>query len=178
MSEWKGDVEGNEGPAQANTGDGLCARERVARIGRRRPAARHRPLPDQVDDRREHRARRGRVHRDRQVVVQSASAGASAPSRRCSTAKDYHGVGGETRIHRVYPRSGLRRDAGPDTRDRPERTSDPCTRYIADSLEDVVTAALRQHDADLASGAVVVVDESRTRVRILPISRVAGQVRE
>ena len=40
---------------------------------------------------------------------------------------------------------------------------------LPDSLEDVVTAALEQHDADLASGAVVVVDESRTRVRILPI---------
>ena len=37
---------------QGNGGDGLCARERIARIGRRRPAARHRPLLDQVDDRR------------------------------------------------------------------------------------------------------------------------------
>ena len=49
---------------------------------------------------------------------------------------------------------------------------------LPDSLEDVVIAALKQHGADLASGAVVVVDESRTRVRILPILRVAGQDRE
>lgn len=37
------------------------------------------------------------------------------------------------------------------------------------SLADVVTAALKQHDADLASGALVVIEESRTRARILPI---------
>jgi predicted nuclease of predicted toxin-antitoxin system len=36
-------------------------------------------------------------------------------------------------------------------------------------LEGVVIAALRQHDADLASGALVVVDESRYRIRVLPI---------
>lgn len=38
-----------------------------------------------------------------------------------------------------------------------------------DHLENIVIAALRQHDDDLASGSLVVVDESRTRVRILPI---------
>ena len=36
-------------------------------------------------------------------------------------------------------------------------------------LERVVVAALRQHDADLAAGALVVVDENRCRVRVLPI---------
>jgi hypothetical protein len=36
-------------------------------------------------------------------------------------------------------------------------------------MEGVVIAALRQHDADLASGALVVVDESKCRVRVLPI---------
>ena len=40
---------------------------------------------------------------------------------------------------------------------------------LPDHLGAVVLAALRQHDADLASGALVVVDESRRRVRILPI---------
>ena len=40
---------------------------------------------------------------------------------------------------------------------------------LPDHLENIVIAALRQHDDDLASGSLVVVDESRTRVRILPI---------
>jgi predicted nuclease of predicted toxin-antitoxin system len=40
---------------------------------------------------------------------------------------------------------------------------------LPNHLEGVVIAALRQHDADLASGALVVVDESRSRVRVLPI---------
>ena len=38
-----------------------------------------------------------------------------------------------------------------------------------DYLADVVAAALRQHGADLASGALVVVDPNRARVRVLPI---------
>ena len=40
---------------------------------------------------------------------------------------------------------------------------------LPEHLADVVAAALRQHGADLASGAVVVVDKTRARVRILPI---------
>ncbi|MDB5291716.1 MAG: hypothetical protein JWL69_2957 [Phycisphaerales bacterium] len=40
---------------------------------------------------------------------------------------------------------------------------------LPDHLESVVISALRQHDAALASGALVVVDESRRRVRVLPI---------
>ena len=36
-------------------------------------------------------------------------------------------------------------------------------------LEGLVLAALHQHEADLASGSLVVVDEGRSRVRILPI---------
>lgn len=40
---------------------------------------------------------------------------------------------------------------------------------LPDRMERVVIAALRQHDADLASGALVVVDASRYRVRVLPI---------
>ncbi len=40
---------------------------------------------------------------------------------------------------------------------------------LPDHLEAVVVAALRQHDADLASGALVVVDESKCRVRVLPV---------
>jgi predicted nuclease of predicted toxin-antitoxin system len=39
---------------------------------------------------------------------------------------------------------------------------------LPDHLERVVVAALRQHDADLAAGALVVVDESKSRVRVLP----------
>ena len=40
---------------------------------------------------------------------------------------------------------------------------------LPDHLEASVLAALNQHEADLASGSLVVVDESRSRVRILPI---------
>ena len=40
---------------------------------------------------------------------------------------------------------------------------------LPDYLEGSVIAALNQHEADLSSGALVVVDESRSRVRVLPI---------
>jgi len=40
---------------------------------------------------------------------------------------------------------------------------------LPDHLEAVVVAAVRQHEADLKAGALVVVDEKRRRVRILPI---------
>ena len=40
---------------------------------------------------------------------------------------------------------------------------------LPDHLEGLVIAALRQHEADLSSGALVVVDENRNRVRVLPI---------
>jgi predicted nuclease of predicted toxin-antitoxin system len=40
---------------------------------------------------------------------------------------------------------------------------------LPDHLEGVVIAALKQHDADLSTGALVVVDESKFRVRVLPI---------
>ena len=40
---------------------------------------------------------------------------------------------------------------------------------LPNHLERLVLAALNQHEADLASGSLVVVDESRSRVRILPI---------
>lgn len=45
------------------------------------------------------------------------------------------------------------------------RAEDP----LPDCLERVVAAALSQHEAELASGALVVVDERRGRVRLLPI---------
>ena len=40
---------------------------------------------------------------------------------------------------------------------------------LPDHLESTVIAALNQHQADLSSGALVVVDENRSRVRVLPI---------
>ena len=40
---------------------------------------------------------------------------------------------------------------------------------LPDYLEEPVIAALNQHEADLSAGALVVVDESRSRVRVLPI---------
>src|SRR4051812_45118175 len=36
---------------------------------------------------------------------------------------------------------------------------------LPDAIEEIVVAAFRQHDADLVSGALVVVDESKRRVR-------------
>ena len=40
---------------------------------------------------------------------------------------------------------------------------------LPDHLEGLVIAALKQHASDLASRALVIVDESRSRVRVLPI---------
>ena len=40
---------------------------------------------------------------------------------------------------------------------------------LPDHLGGTVIAALSQHESDLSSGALVVVDESRSRVRVLPI---------
>lgn len=40
---------------------------------------------------------------------------------------------------------------------------------LTDHLESLVVAAIWRHETDLESGAIVVVDESRNRVRILPI---------
>lgn len=40
---------------------------------------------------------------------------------------------------------------------------------LPDHLAGSVIAALNQHEADLLSGALVVVDENRSRVRVLPI---------
>ena len=39
---------------------------------------------------------------------------------------------------------------------------------LPDHMGPLLVAALRQHEADLAAGAIVVVDEKRSRVRILP----------
>ena len=40
---------------------------------------------------------------------------------------------------------------------------------LPDFLEQTVVSALNQHQTDLSSGALVVVEESRSRVRVLPI---------
>lgn len=40
---------------------------------------------------------------------------------------------------------------------------------LPDHMGSLVIAALRQHEVELVSGALVVVDESKCRVRILPI---------
>ena len=40
---------------------------------------------------------------------------------------------------------------------------------LPDYMSGVVIAALKQHESDLATGALVVVDEAKSRVRILPI---------
>ncbi len=40
---------------------------------------------------------------------------------------------------------------------------------LPDHLGPLVVAALAQHETDLAAGALVVVDEKRNRVRILPL---------
>ena len=52
------------------------------------------------------------------------------------------------------------------------RTKRPAGRsrdVLREHLAGVVATALGQHDADLASGALVVVDQNRARVRLLPI---------
>ena len=40
---------------------------------------------------------------------------------------------------------------------------------LPDHMGPLILAALNQHEADLAAGALVVVDESRSRVRVLPL---------
>ncbi len=40
---------------------------------------------------------------------------------------------------------------------------------LPDHMTPIVVAALNQHESELAAGALVVVDESKSRVRILPI---------
>ncbi|HUS39795.1 MAG TPA: DUF5615 family PIN-like protein [Pirellulales bacterium] len=40
---------------------------------------------------------------------------------------------------------------------------------LPDHMSSIVVAALRQYESDLAAGALVVVDEAKSRVRILPI---------
>lgn len=40
---------------------------------------------------------------------------------------------------------------------------------LPDHVESSVIAALNQHQSDLSSGALVVVDDNRSRVRVLPI---------
>jgi predicted nuclease of predicted toxin-antitoxin system len=40
---------------------------------------------------------------------------------------------------------------------------------LPDHIDKIVIAALNQHENDLATGAIVVIDESNSRVRVLPI---------
>ena len=40
---------------------------------------------------------------------------------------------------------------------------------LPDHMSPTIVAALKQHEKDLAAGALVVVDESKSRVRVLPI---------
>ncbi len=40
---------------------------------------------------------------------------------------------------------------------------------LPDHMAPVVVAAITQHEPDLAAGALVVVDESKSRVRVLPL---------
>ena len=40
---------------------------------------------------------------------------------------------------------------------------------LPDHMAPTVVTALKQHETDLAAGALVVVDESKSRVRVLPI---------
>ncbi len=43
-----------------------------------------------------------------------------------------------------------------------------CRDVLPDHAGPLVVAALRQHEADLAAGALVVIEESNNRVRVLP----------
>ena len=44
-----------------------------------------------------------------------------------------------------------------------------CQNVLPEYLATIVMAALKQHDTDLSAGAIVVVDEAKCRVRVLPI---------
>jgi predicted nuclease of predicted toxin-antitoxin system len=49
---------------------------------------------------------------------------------------------------------------------------------LPEDLGSVVVAALRQHDAALAAGALVVVDARKARVRMLPLQEPPNQPRD
>lgn len=40
---------------------------------------------------------------------------------------------------------------------------------LPDHMAPIISAALRQHETELAAGALVVVDEAKSRVRVLPL---------
>ena len=40
---------------------------------------------------------------------------------------------------------------------------------LPDHMAPTVVASLKQHESDLASGSIIVVDEAKSRIRILPI---------
>mgnify|MGYP006969407034 CR=1 FL=1 len=40
---------------------------------------------------------------------------------------------------------------------------------LPDHMGSIVAAAIRQHESDLVAGALVVIDESKSRVRVLPL---------
>lgn len=48
------------------------------------------------------------------------------------------------------------------------------TDVLPDHLESILVAALRQHESDLAVGALVVVDAARSRVRVLLLGSSPG----
>ena len=80
-----------------------------------------------------------------------------------------HGLGGGLRIRVFTYPLGFSTMLALSHRPGPSVLQIRSGNILPEHLEDLVIAALIQHEADLSAGALVVVDKSRIRVRVLPI---------
>ena len=80
-----------------------------------------------------------------------------------------HGLGEIQWLHHFYTRPWFRDYSRLDSWIWTQRIPDSRTGCAPKSPGPIVLATFKQHEQDLASGAIVVVDEFKSRVRILPI---------